>query len=393
MARFFVVMSLEAASQAQGGKEKVLFTIFLIFLGNEIKLDQCHGEFLPNFGCWPSAHTGVTSEGIFLASTHKIFHFDHSGNRVRELAFDPNIWGFTVYHGVLIVNLSSHQTLSIDLETGEQLAEANAFFVYLFQTEGALFGIRYEDAYRSGSPRIVSVIDPLSLRVKRTIFKKPPALKANLHPYFWAAQKKDWTLFANCREGRLYFYNDALMKIEEEQSSNTPASALFKNIELPNFDRPQANMYTFSSPKTLREKAELFFENRMSHPLILGFYSLGEHFLFAFEIPDKVNDVYMSNHLGIQILDAALENPLGSSERYGQIVGVYRDKIYVLYPDRIEPQPSPRNLLRRYEIPDSGIKSKEMLLALFDRYQKKEVRTLRPVIEIIDPTQVINTHP
>ena len=114
------------------------------------------------------------------------------------------------------------------------------------------------------------------------------------------------------------------------------------------------------------------------------FSQIGEGYVIAYEVPDRMGNLNVGNHLGIQFLDRNLHAKGPLIERFGQIAGVANNAVYIFYPDGPEPIPGePGALKRHYGL--ENVNDAETLIRFFKRIPNPVDGIHNTSLEVIVP--------
>jgi hypothetical protein len=364
--------------------------LLLGLLTFQLELEPIEGYFQGNYLSWYSGYLTVSDEGFLINLRDKIHLYDHNGHMRKIFDRGLEAHGMAILRNHLILtglrNENEWVTLSVDLASSEEKLIAGDFRT-LQVVEDELFGSSFDERVAKGKyPRIFQRIDPITLATSEPMLKAPHAVISNLsYKFFWIARSGDALVFVNQIENRAYFSTEKVRNLESRLSGAikgiTPyleldlerKVQLEPNFQLPGFDSREKNMLRWIQ-RRLRYSFNLFFSN------------FGDGYVICYEVPDKLDGLYVGNHLGIQFLDEKLR-PQGSLiERFGQIMGVHRDAVYVFYPSgRIGVPDGEASVRAHYKLPK--IENTKDLSQVIEQIQTNTLQQARikPVVELISP--------
>jgi len=367
--------------------------IVLWSVSGPIQLEPIEGRLFSNIGCWIPGMVSVETEGSLFVGTREdeYWLFDlktGSATPVRSQEF----WVRSVAGRDGILYMSGFRddiaiTKMVD-HSGKVLAERSGVFSVLRFLGEDLVGTNYAE----WSDPIVHVMSPETLETRESFFQTPEVVRESqlFASSVWVTRRNGVYILMDGVFDRIYFGTKDRLRWENERSNLVPNTYPFKELGLPNYTRP--SLKAMRQPMVREEILGIldFYNWRFRLSYALYFHEVGDGYVFCYEIPDRIGDTYIGNHLAIQFLDAAFR-PVGLPlERYGQIAGVADDAVYIFYPDGPEPLPGEPGALKKHYGFDR-IESLEKVRDLALKYRERVEGIYHPSIEIIRPEMVGGT--
>ncbi len=303
------------------------FIIFLILL----ELEPFKGEALSKYEVWPAGYLTVNNgEVYFRVQRKRIVVFKIGGSqKARVITPDEGleIRSFGVTKNEVHLSLFRMRTQSftrLDRATGEVLGKSMNSYRF-FAGEGR-FRVSVADFQQKGYPKILT-----AAKGGKPFFKKP---KEYLHfPHInsiWLASSKDQNYIVTPMTNKLYLHNEVIRRVEARFSRTSEGPASIRRLPLKKYKQPVQD-YRHYTKGTDTDKL-LRIKTRLAQQFIVFFGSVGKGWVVCYEIPDEVNGIAIGNHLGIQFFTDDFK-PARFTESYGQVVGIDRDSVLILYPD------------------------------------------------------------
>ncbi len=303
------------------------FALFLIL----VDFETFKGDVLSKHEVWPAGYLAVDNGELYVNEHRKriVVFTIADGQKSRVITPPENfeIMYFGVTENEIHLALSGKGTQSfarLDRATGKVLGKsANGYRYFVGK---AMFRVPITDFEQEGYPKILT-----ASKDGRPFFKKPKEYLdfPDVNP-IWLVPSKDQYNILTPMTNNLYIYNDTVRSVEDGISRTSLGPAPIKRLSLKKYKQPVQNysLYT-TGPATGRRLRTI---TRLGQQFIVFLGRVGNGYVVCYEVPDEVNGIVIGNHLGIQFLDEGFE-PTRFTERYGQVAGIDRDSLLILYPD------------------------------------------------------------
>jgi len=234
---------------------------------------------------------------------------------------------------------------------------------------------------------MILVLDRESLETRARLFKPTEALRRT--PDFAAlhvVSRNGVYAIASEVSNKIYFATPERRRLDGDRSDGLPNS--FPFIELPMGPEYIAPVRRPHQALGLRRQIEGVIEayqDWFSYTRVLYFGELGDRYVACYEIPDRVGgELLIGNHLGIQLFDKSFQ-PVGPVwERFGQIAGVTKGELVILYPDGREPLPGEPGAIEAHYGFDE-VRDQQQLYDAFLRYRAPEEKSHHILVERFVP--------
>ncbi|MDJ0838428.1 MAG: hypothetical protein QNK37_18060 [Acidobacteriota bacterium] len=368
-----------------------MLLLYLCFLSYQIDLETFDAALFSNIGSWEPGNLAVLDEGFLVTDRKKVYHFDHQGRQIQTVEPDYDPYSMSFALGRLIVSGVKKKErraykVTESYKDGIPVQRSDHFFRSLHRVEDTILGTQFKDEFRRGNyPPVFYKLDPETLEAGEPRFKVPLEVveAPGYSKAFWVVNRGDLLIFMGPAVPRLYFYTELIRQKEfrlgESTEGITPYLDLNQDRPLrpPNAPLPERFTYVPEAQVLLNAKRFRYSDN-------LFFGKVGNGYVVCFEVPDRLDGIYIGNHLGIQFLDERFQPRGGVIERFGQIMGAHNGKVYVFYPGG-KKEYLDRNISVRAHYNNPDVDSMESLIQLISRYRKGIPRRYTPYIEIIEP--------
>jgi len=341
------------------------------------KFEPFKAELFEKHVVWPSGYLCVIEDSLFIRVIRKKILVFNVVNGKREKEIVPpdgqkiHSFGATPEE----VHMSTYgeggtRFLRIERETGKIKEESNVY--YLFIADDTEYRVALNDYKKEGYPKVITTD-----KKRHPFFKKPEGyLRFPEKLNIWVTKVEGSLFIVSPSINKLFVHNDTIEELDRKVNNYSKGYAPFKMLTLKKYIKPReiiTNRTTSTATALLLSQ-----RTRLQQQFIVFFSRVGKGWVVCYEIPDEVNGVTIGNHLGIQFFNEAFE-PTQFTERYGQVVGVHRDSLLILYPDGIQTNSQKAH----YGL--TGMESTEDLRKLQARYNQWQEQELRVSLEWVKP--------
>jgi len=369
----------------------MLNLLLLGIMTYQLDMAVTEGYLQDSFSCWQSGYLSVSEEGLLVNLRDKILIYDHHGQLMRTITPDLDVHAMALLRNRLV--LTGHikdtkewvtQSVSLEGDDLSQRIQLPDTYRSLQVVDGQLYGTLYDYSVSKGRyPHLFHKIDPVNLEVSESMLKAPPVVVSNMsYKLFWVAASGDALVFVNQIENRAYFSTQLVRQKESRLSGTIKGITPFLELDVgkkvqfePDFQLPGFD--------SVERNAVRWAQNRLRYSFNLFFSNLDDGYVICFEVPEKLDGLYVGNHLGIRFLDKHLRPRGALIERYGQIMGVHEGEVYIFYPSgEIEIPGDEASVRAHYGLTTLSVKTIFKVIENFNNFSTSPVQ-FKPVIEVI----------